>query len=126
MAWGSGYRQPGNWQALKAKVLRDADYRCYSPFPTLCTGDAVTADHLISVGEGGTHALSNLAAICEPCHDEKTKQERLRGIARRSSGKGKRRQPERHPNQRATPTRETPYPGSSPCDSVLSKQPSDR
>lgn len=100
MARSQGYRKAGNWATLRAKVLRDAEHRCYSPFPALCIGDATSVDHLIPVAEGGTHALENLAAICKPCHDTKTEQERRRGIARRSAGNGKRRQPEPHPNQR--------------------------
>ena len=98
MAWGSGYRQPGNWKALKAKVLRDANHQCYSPYPALCAHDAVTADHLVPVAEGGTHALTNLAAICKPCHDAKTEAERRRGLARAKPRGSRKRLPERHPN----------------------------
>ena len=93
MPRGSGYRQPGNWQALKAKVLRRDEHRCY-----VCSGDAVTVDHLVPVAEGGTHALTNLAAICKPCHDAKTEAERRRGLARAKPRGSRKRLPERHPN----------------------------
>lgn len=98
MPRGSGYRQPGNWAALRAKVLRDYEHRCYSPHPNVCIGDAMTVDHVVPVAEGGTHALTNLAAICKPCHDAKTEAERLRGIARAKPRGSRKRLPERHPN----------------------------
>lgn len=93
MPRGSGYRQPGDWAALRAKVLRDQGHRCY-----LCGSDAVTVDHVIPVAEGGTHAMTNLAAICGRCHNVKTEQERRRGLARRKPRGSQKRQPEQHPN----------------------------
>jgi 5-methylcytosine-specific restriction protein A len=30
------------------------------------------ADHIVPVSYGGTHSLSNLQALCEPCHRAKT------------------------------------------------------
>lgn len=34
------------------------------------------ADHIIPLAKGGTHDRSNYQLLCEPCHLEKTRQER--------------------------------------------------
>lgn len=36
-----------------------------------CGKPATTADHRIAVGDGGTHALSNLVPACGPCNFSK-------------------------------------------------------
>lgn len=56
------------------------------------TGD-LHADHNHNRAEGGADELTNLVTRCVPCHNTKTKQERARGITRRT---GKRR-PRVHP-----------------------------
>ncbi|MGV9364512.1 HNH endonuclease signature motif containing protein [Amycolatopsis sp. NPDC003731] len=55
-------------------------------------------DHIIPYAEGGTDDEANARGVCAPCHDEKSKAERARGLARyRASRRGQARKPERHP-----------------------------
>ena len=44
---------------------------------------ATQVDHVIPQAEGGTDEESNLQAICEPCHQAKTKAEAARGVVRK-------------------------------------------
>lgn len=72
----SGWRRPAGWQRIRETVLERDDYRCH-----VCGGPgADTADHLTSRANGGSDALSNLAAIHDRtpphCHRTKTNQER--------------------------------------------------
>ncbi|MGW1770296.1 HNH endonuclease [Streptomyces sp. NPDC002104] len=48
-------------------------FRCYG-----CNGEASEIDHVRPLWEGGTDDLSNLAAVCKPCHSTKTKTERAK------------------------------------------------
>lgn len=83
----SGYaRSGGGWTRLKRQTLDRDGHRCYSPHPDVCAGTAITADHVVPISAGGAHDLSNLAAICAPCHDRKTEAERIAGL-RRAVGK---------------------------------------
>ena len=88
MPWSTGYRQPGNWRSLRQRVLERDGWICY-----LCSGVAVTVDHVVSVKQGGTHDPANLAAICQPCHDRKTQAEAQAGRVKRK------REPETHPGR---------------------------
>lgn len=97
MSRQQSYDKPSDWQTRKRKVLARDEHRCYIAGPT-CAGVATTADHITPVSEGGTHDLSNLAAICEPCHEIKSKAERAAGRARRRARYGRQRPVERHPN----------------------------
>lgn len=45
---------------------------------------AVIADHIIPLGEGGTGERDNYQGICEPCHDVKTAIEAKRAKSRLS------------------------------------------
>jgi len=56
------------YQANRAICLRMAAGRCEQ-----CGKRArLQCDHLIPVSKGGTHHLTNLRALCKPCHDTKT------------------------------------------------------
>jgi len=88
----SGYKQPGNWASLRARVLARDGSTC-----TTCGQPAYTADHVTPVAQGGSHDMSNLAAICKPCHDAKTKAEARAGWTKKRSRK---RPPEQHPGLR--------------------------
>ena len=58
---------PNNWSAIRAKVLRRDGRICQS------CGDAATeVDH---VEAGDDHDLSNLQALCTPCHRAKSARE---------------------------------------------------
>lgn len=91
-----GYTKPGNWETLKARVIRRDAGICY-----LCgQPGADTADHVLPVARGGTHDMSNLkAAHVTPCHEDKTERDRREGYALRQARYGRRRQQEPHPNQ---------------------------
>jgi 5-methylcytosine-specific restriction protein A len=41
------------------------------------------ADHVIPIAEGGANDVANGGCICTSCHDTKTREESLRGQARR-------------------------------------------
>lgn len=54
------------WKTLRSLVLvRDGCVCVY------CGGLATTADHVLSVANGGTNTLENLAASCWPCNRRK-------------------------------------------------------
>lgn len=54
------------WQRLsKAVLARDGQVCRY------CGGKATTTDHLIPKSKGGTDAMSNLVACCQPCNSGK-------------------------------------------------------
>lgn len=90
---GGSYKKPGNWRTLKRRVLERDGHRCF------CGAPAITADHIIGVAEwtarllpGSPHAMGNLRAICQACHDVKSKAEAAAG--RRAAAD--RRQASRH------------------------------
>ena len=56
-------------------ALERARYRCEIRIEGTCTYHATQADHIVPVIQGGTHALSNLRAACEPCHRKVTAQQ---------------------------------------------------
>lgn len=72
---------PKHWPKLRAAVIR-RDGRCVN-----CGSRAhLTADHRIPIHLGGTHDMSNLQALCEPCHRIKTAAE---AVAARRSRRGR-------------------------------------
>ena len=79
---------PPDWKRRRAAVLRRDQGICH-----VCRKPGANqVDHIVNVQAGGTHALSNLAAIHrEPCHREKTQRDALAG--RQTA----RRPPEKHP-----------------------------
>lgn len=103
MPRASGYIRNGwAWAKLRDWILKRDNFRCYAPYPTICVGVAVTADHLVPVAEGGSDDPSNLKAICEPCHERKTKAEAKRGIARHQGIASRTRPSEPHPGLNTT------------------------
>lgn len=70
---------PDDWPVRRATVLRRDGYRCY-----LCGGLAVEVDH---VRRGNDHHLSNLGAICDPCHRRKSGREGAAARAAHVRGK---------------------------------------
>ena len=83
--------------AVRAAILRR------DPICRACgVSPSTIADHIVNVAkarrEGWPDALidgeHNGQGLCERCHDEKTKRERLEGIAARGTRK---RKPEAHP-----------------------------
>lgn len=92
MSWGK-QPLPTNWASITHHILRRDAHLCYIQSGD-CTQHATEVDHIIPRAEGGSDHPTNLAAVCATCHAFKTKQERLRGIARRPRA---RRPPESHP-----------------------------
>jgi 5-methylcytosine-specific restriction endonuclease McrA len=58
--------QNKQWRQIRKVVLVRDSYTCYR-----CGARATQVDHLVSRALGGTHALSNLAAICARCNQQK-------------------------------------------------------
>ena len=78
---------------LSGRALQQARLELFSREP-LCrkckangrTSVATQRDHIIPLAEGGTEEDSNIQALCEPCHGEKTAEEAKRGAARARFG----------------------------------------
>jgi 5-methylcytosine-specific restriction enzyme A len=56
-------------------AMRRDNWRCQIRLEGICIGAASMCDHIVPRSQGGTHALSNLRAACNPCHAVKTAQE---------------------------------------------------
>lgn len=74
-------------QAMRAQLFRA------SPLCVACEAQGrVTAatqrDHIIPLAEGGADDASNVQALCEACHEVKSKAEAARGVRRWASGRG--------------------------------------
>lgn len=81
--------------AVRKQIMDRDKWRCQIKGPT-CLGKATQADHRINHAEGGSDDAANGQAVCGPCHDIKTQQERTRGRAKHS----RKRQPPAHPGMR--------------------------
>jgi 5-methylcytosine-specific restriction endonuclease McrA len=65
--------RPPNMGLLKHSVRQRDQGVCY-----VCGSSGnKTVDHKTPVSRGGTNELSNLAVICDPCHENKTYKERF-------------------------------------------------
>jgi 5-methylcytosine-specific restriction enzyme A len=94
-AWTTTYQVPKDWPHRRNTIFKRAGRQCEVVTNGVrCDAVATQVDHIIPLAEGGTHDLTNLAAICAGCHKVKSKTERLRGIARQPR---ERRAPEKHP-----------------------------
>jgi len=82
---------PADWERRRAQVFERDGFVCQLRFAG-CRGAATEVDHVD--GRGG-HGLDNLQAVCLPCHQRKTENERREGL-RRYWARGKRPQ-EKHP-----------------------------
>ncbi|WP_442942108.1 HNH endonuclease [Nonomuraea sp. NBC_00507] len=64
--------RPSNWRRRRHLVLSRDGHRCY-----VCHQlGAGEVDHIVPVARGGTHDMSNLAAICKSCHEIKSAADR--------------------------------------------------
>lgn len=77
---------------VRQQIMERDGWRCQINGPT-CNGKATQADHRIPHAEGGSDDIANGQAVCAACHDVKTRQERMRGVAKRS----RKRRPMQHP-----------------------------
>lgn len=84
--------RPGRPEFTKAqkRTILQRDPLCRA----CCNNPSTIADHIRPTAEGGTNTVDNGQGLCGGCHDRKTEQERLRGLARRPT---RRRQAESHP-----------------------------
>ena len=64
-------RRGAAWMSTRRAVMKRDRYTCW-----VCGGTATEVDHRVSLANGGTDSLANLAAICHPCHVTKTRAER--------------------------------------------------
>ena len=79
--WNHGSRESRHkrgygraWEKLRAQVMerdRHLCQPCYRATPQRFT-PAREVDHILSKAKGGTDDLSNLQAICAPCHRDKS------------------------------------------------------
>ena len=67
-ARGYGWR----WQKLRRQILERDKYLCQPCREAGRITQAKAVDHIRSKANGGTDDPSNLRAICEDCHTEKT------------------------------------------------------
>ncbi|GAA1024673.1 hypothetical protein Aple_103630 [Acrocarpospora pleiomorpha] len=70
--------RPKNAASLIRRVRFRDRKRCY-----VCGRPGRIVDHKTPVAEGGTWDMSNLACICNACHEIKSAQEAARGRLRR-------------------------------------------
>lgn len=76
--WGNTTRRRlAGWAKTRARILARDNHTCY-----LCGGTATQVDHIDNLG---SEQDSNLAAICEPCHERKTLREALESRLRRQT-----------------------------------------
>jgi len=68
------YSDP-EYQRNRRTCLENARHRCEIRIEGVCTHRATQVDHIIPVSQGGTHALANLRASCQPCHRKVTAQQ---------------------------------------------------
>ncbi|RUP35021.1 MAG: HNH endonuclease [Mycolicibacterium sp.] len=79
--WKTSPRTPSSartstreWKAQRAKALQRDGHWCTIRGPR-CTVYATQVDHVKPVHLGGTDELTNLASVCEPCHQDKSQRE---------------------------------------------------
>lgn len=63
------------WEQLRKRILERDRHLCQPCERQGITRLATAVDHIKPKAQGGTDAESNLQAICDPCHDEKTSRE---------------------------------------------------
>lgn len=80
MAWSRESRHKRGygteWDKLRKRILERDNYLCQ---PCLAKGRVTAAkavDHITPKAKGGTDAEDNLRAICGPCHDDKTAEDK--------------------------------------------------
>jgi 5-methylcytosine-specific restriction protein A len=56
------------WRRVRDRVLERDGYVCQLRYPGVCLGVATTADHILTVLNGGGNDPANLRASCAPCN----------------------------------------------------------
>ena len=70
------------WDRLRKVILARDGHLCQVCMTKGRTTPATHCDHILSKAQGGTDDLSNLRAICRPCHDRKSIEERGHRVRR--------------------------------------------
>ena len=63
------------WVKIRKRILKRDKGLCQPCMKLGLLSTANTVDHIIPKAEGGTDDANNLQAICDPCHNAKTRQE---------------------------------------------------
>lgn len=65
------WTKKATWKRVRRAVLIRDDYQCQIQWRN-CEGTAITADHIVSVLDGGDrYDMDNLQAACEKCNSAK-------------------------------------------------------
>jgi 5-methylcytosine-specific restriction protein A len=89
MTWDHGKRSRhargygAAWTKLRARILARDCHLCQTCAAAGRLSAATAVDHIVPKAHGGTDDPSNLAAICAPCHREKTAAEAARAQGRK-------------------------------------------
>lgn len=67
------------WKKLRDSIMRRDKHLCQECLRAGIVTPAKAVDHILNKARGGTDHPSNLEAICEHCHQEKTNRERRDG-----------------------------------------------
>lgn len=78
--WSTKPRDAAHRAWAKAVKQRD-NYMCQIKGPH-CLIRGTIADHIVPLAEGGKDTLTNGQCACQPCSDEKTQAEAVRGLRR--------------------------------------------
>lgn len=89
--WVEDRKLPGDWENRRKRVMRDAKGVCQLRLEG-CRVRAREVDH---IGDRDDHRLSNLRAVCVPCHRKRT-QEQSRVAVKKAWAKARPR-PRKHP-----------------------------
>lgn len=86
MTWSQNAGARSVPSGLQQQCFRRDNWTCQECGYRGRRGDGTLhADHIHNRARGGQHNLANLTTLCKPCHDTKTRGERLAGIANRRS-----------------------------------------
>ncbi|MCW8884153.1 MAG: HNH endonuclease [Motiliproteus sp.] len=73
------------WRKLRKQAMNRDSWLCQACLEMGRVTPATEVDHVIPKADGGTDRLSNLRAICKPCHQDKTQQDSRGGAGQKST-----------------------------------------
>ncbi|MGL5948247.1 MAG: HNH endonuclease [Aeromonas sp.] len=65
------------WRKLRKRIMVRDDYLCQVCLALGIVTPATQVDHIVNKASGGSNTEANLQAICDKCHDTKTRAEAL-------------------------------------------------
>ena len=91
-AWSKRVETPKRTTGRKLQAMREQLFRA-NPLCVSCEAQgrvtsATQRDHITPLSEGGADDDSNVQALCDACHDVKSKAEAARGSRRYIKGRG--------------------------------------